>query len=188
MLMTRRLVLGGALSALVGCASSMSSTPDEQSAKRAQIDSAADAALSQLLAEDPAAKTLAGRAKGIAIFPNIVKAGLGVGGETGDGVLRVGGKSVAYYNTSGASIGLQIGAQSYSQVLMFLTDDALARFRDSSGWQAGVDGSVAVLKTGASGKIDTTNISDPVVGFVFGQEGLMADATIEGSKYTKLDL
>ncbi len=185
MLMTRRLVLGGAVLALVGCTSS---TPADQSARRAEIDSGADAALNRLLAEDPAAKDLAARAKGIAIFPNIVKAGLGVGGETGDGVLRVGGKSVGYYNTSGASIGLQIGAQSYSQVLMFLTDDALAHFRDSSGWQAGVDGSVTVLNTGASGKIDTTKISDPVVGFVFGQEGLMADATIEGSKYTRLDL
>ena len=184
MLMTRRLALGGALLALVGCASS----PADQAAQRAEIDAGADAALNQLYAQDPAAKTLAGRAKGIAIFPSIVKAGFGVGGESGDGVLRVGGKNVAYYNTSGASIGLQIGAQSYSQVLMFLTDDALARFRDSAGWQAGVDGSVAVLKTGTGGQIDTANISDPVVGFVFGQQGLMGDVTIEGSKYTKLDL
>jgi lipid-binding SYLF domain-containing protein len=95
---------------------------------------------------------------------------------------------VAYYNTSGASIGLQIGAQSYSQVLMFLTYEALAGFRDGAGWQAGVDGSVAVLNTGTGGQIDTNNITDPVVGFAFGQQGLMADATIEGSKYTKLDL
>lgn len=184
MLMTRRLALGGALLALVGCASS----PADQAAQRAEINAGADAALNRLYAEQPAAKSLAGRAKGIAIFPSIVKAGFGVGGESGDGVLRVGGQSVAYYNTSGASIGLQIGAQSYSQVLMFLTDDALARFRDSAGWQAGVDGSVAVLKTGTGGQIDTANISDPVVGFVFGQQGLMADVTIEGSKYTKLDL
>jgi lipid-binding SYLF domain-containing protein len=185
MLMTRRLVLGGTLLALAACASSKSAYP---TAQRAEINSGADAALNRLFAEDPAAKTLAGKAKGMAIFPNIVKAGLGVGGETGDGVLRAGGKNVGYYNTSGASIGLQIGAQSYSQVLMFLTDDALASFRDSAGWEAGVDGSVAVLQAGANGKIDTTNISDPVVGFVFGQQGLMADATIEGSKYTRLDL
>ncbi len=185
MLLTRRLVLGGALLALVACASS---NPADQAARRTEINAGADAALNRLLAEEPAAKNLAAKAKGIAIFPNIVKAGFGVGGESGDGVLRVGGQNVAYYNTSGASIGLQIGAQSYSQVLMFLTDDALARFRDSSGWQAGVDGSVAVLQTGASGKLDTTNISEPVVGFVFGEQGLMAGATIEGSKYTKLDL
>jgi lipid-binding SYLF domain-containing protein len=185
MLLTRRLVLGTALFALAACTST---TTADRSAKMAEIDAGADAALSKLFAENPAARKLADRAKGIAIFPNIVKGGLGVGAESGDGVLRVAGKPVAYYNTSGASIGLQAGAQSYSQVLMFLTDQALAGFRDSSGWEAGVDGSVTVLKTGASGKIDTTNISDPVVGFVFGEQGLMADASIEGSKYTRLDL
>ena len=185
MLLSRRLLLSTVLFALAACASS---EPADQAARRAKIDAGADAALNELYAENAAAKTLANQAKGMAIFPNILKGGFGVGAETGDGVLRVGGESVAYYNTSSASIGLQIGGQSYSEVLMFLTDEALASFRDGSGWEAGVDGSVAVLKTGASGEIDTTNIADPVVGFVFGEEGLMADATIEGSKYTKLDL
>lgn len=185
MLLTRRLVLGTALFALAACASS---DPADQAAHRAKIDAGADAALSELYADDAAARTLADKAKGIAIFPNIVKAGLGVGAETGDGVLRVGGKSVGYYNTSSASIGLQAGAQSYSQVLMFLTDEAMAGFRDGHGWEAGVDGSVAVLDTGASAELDTTNIADPVVAYIFGESGLMADAAIEGSKYTRLDL
>ena len=184
---TIKLGLAGA-AALLMLSACTSSDPADQAAKRAQIDAGADAALSELYAEDPAARTLADQAKGIAIFPNIVKGGLGVGAETGDGVLRVGGKPAAYYNTSSASIGLQAGAQSYSQVLMFLTDEALAGFRDGAGWEAGVDGSVAVLKAGASGEIDTTNIAEPVVGYVFGEEGLMADAAIEGSKYTRLDL
>jgi lipid-binding SYLF domain-containing protein len=185
MLLTRRLVLATALFALAACTSS---SPSDRAAHKAEINAGADAALSKLYAENPAAKSLAGRAKGIAIFPNIVKGGLGVGGESGDGVLRVAGKPVAYYNTSGASLGLQGGIQSYSQVLMFLTDEALAGFRDSSGWEAGVDGSVAVLQSGASGKLDTTNIADPVVGYVFGEQGLMAEAAIEGSKYIKLEL
>jgi lipid-binding SYLF domain-containing protein len=185
MLLTRRLVLGSALIALAACASS---APADRAAKKTEIDAGADAALSELFADDPAARTLADQAKGIAIFPNIVKGGLGVGAETGDGVLRAGGQNVGYYNVSSASVGLQAGIQSYSQVLMFLTDEALAGFRDGAGWEAGVDGSVAVLTTGASGEIDTTNIHDPVVGYVFGEEGLMADAAIEGSKYTRLDL
>jgi lipid-binding SYLF domain-containing protein len=184
-MLTRRLVLGTALLALAACASS---DPADQAAKRTKINPDADAALQELYADDAAARELADQAKGIAIFPTILKGGFGVGAETGDGVLRVGGDPVAYYNTSSASIGLQIGGQSYSQVLMFLTDEALAGFRDGSGWEAGVDGSVAVLKTGASGELDTTNLADPVVGLVFGETGLMADATIEGSKYTKLDL
>jgi lipid-binding SYLF domain-containing protein len=185
MLLTRRLVLGTALFALAACTSS---DPGDRAAKKAEIDAGADAALNELFADDPAARTLNNQAKGIAIFRDIVKGGLGVGAESGDGVLRVAGQPVAYYNTSGASIGLQAGAQSYSQVLMFLTDEALNGFRDGTGWEAGVDGSVAVLQSGASGKLDTTNIHDPVVGYVFGEEGLMADAAIEGSKYTKLDL
>jgi lipid-binding SYLF domain-containing protein len=185
MLLTRRLALTIALVTLAGCTSS---SPSDRAAQKAEINAGADAALSKLYAENPAAKTLAGRAKGIAVFPNIVKGGLGIGGESGDGVLRVAGKPVAYYNTSSASIGLQAGIQSYSQVLMFLTEEALAGFRKSSGWEAGVDGSIAVLQTGAGGELDTTNISDPVVGFVFGEQGLMADAAIEGSKYTKLEL
>ena len=140
------------------------------------------------MAENAAARDLAKDAKGVAIFPGIIKGGLIVGGETGDGVLRVGGDTEAYYNVSSASIGLQAGGQSYSQVLMFLTDEALTGFRDSSGWEAGVDGTVAVIESGASGEVDTSNISDPVVAFVFGEEGLMAGVTIEGSKFTRLDL
>jgi lipid-binding SYLF domain-containing protein len=185
MLLTRRLALGTALLVLGACTSA---DPGDRAARKATIDAGAEASLNELYAENPGARTLAEEAKGIAIFPEIVKGGFGVGAESGDGVLRVGGENVGYYNTSSASIGLQIGAQSYSQVLMFLTDDALARFRDAAGWEAGVDGSVAVIDTGASGEIDTTNIADPVVGFIFGETGLMGGATIEGSKYTKLDL
>ena len=56
-----------------------------------------------------------------------------------------------------------------------MQQEALKKFRTSSGWKAGVDGS-----------IDTTKIKDPIVGFVFGQKGLMYNLTLEGSKYTKL--
>jgi len=161
MILRYRLVLGIALLALAACASS---DPGDRAAQRAKIDAGADAALSELYAKDPGARTLTDRAKGIAIFPDIVKGGLGVGAETGDGVLQVGGKPVGYYNTTGASIGLQRVLNPIPQVLMFLTDEALAGFRDGAGWEAGVDGSVAVLEACASGEIDTTNIAEPVVG------------------------
>jgi len=185
MQLARRMVLVATMFALAACTSNNSS---DKSAKRTEINNAADAAWSELVAENPAAKDLANDAKGVAIFPNIIKGGLIVGGETGDGVLRVGGANAAYYNVSSASIGLQIGGQSYSQVLMFLTDEALANFRGSSGWEAGVDGTVAVIDQGASGDLDTSNISAPVVAFIFGEEGLMGGVSIEGSKYTRLDL
>jgi lipid-binding SYLF domain-containing protein len=93
---------------------------------------------------------------------------------------------VVYYNIAVASFGLQLGAQKKTIILVFMQQEALKKFRDSSGWKAGVDGSVALIKIGAGGSIDTTNIKDPIVGFVFGQKGLMFNLTLEGSKFTKL--
>lgn len=125
-------------------------------------------------------------AKGILVIPNMVKAGLGVGGMYGEGALRIGGKTVEYYSLAGGSVGLQIGAQKTNLILVFMDDEALKKFRSSSGWKAGVDGSVALIDVGAGKSLDTLNVKDPIVAFVFGQKGLMANATVEGSKFTKL--
>ena len=124
--------------------------------------------------------------KGVLVIPNIVKAGLGVGGQYGEGALRIGGKTVEYYNIAAGSAGLQIGAQKMNLILVFMQDEALKKFRASSGWKAGVDASVAFVDVGAEKSLDTKNIKDPIVGFVFGQKGAMAAATVEGAKFTKL--
>ena len=124
--------------------------------------------------------------KGVVIIPDIVKAGLGVGGQYGEGALRIGGKTVEYYSLAGGSVGLQIGAQKMNLILVFTQDDALKKFRASSGWKAGVDASVAFVDVGAEKSLDTENVKDPIVGFVFGQKGAMAAATVEGAKFTKL--
>jgi lipid-binding SYLF domain-containing protein len=126
-------------------------------------------------------------AKGVLVFPSVIKAGIGVGGEYGEGALRIGGKTVEYYNTVAASIGFQLGAQSKSVVLVFLDDKALEKFRQSDGWKAGVDGSVAVIKWGVGEDINTVDIKDPIAGFVFSNKGLMYNLTLEGSKFTKID-
>ncbi len=183
--MARRLAVVVLVAAVAACAQR---TEPEADARRTELDAKADAALARLYAENPGAETLGSGASGILIFPNIIKAGLGVGAETGDGVLRVGDEAVGYYNTSAVSVGLQAGGQSYSQVLMFLDDAALQKFRNSAGFEVGVDGSIAVLSIGETGRIDTTNIKAPIVAFNFGESGLMAAANIEGSKYTKKDL
>ena len=185
MKISRRFALIGAALLLAACANDSS---DEMAAQRSELDAKADAALAQLYAENPAAKALGAQAKGVLIFPEIIKGGLVVGAQSGSGPLRVGGESVAYYNVTSASIGLQAGGQSFSQVLMFLTDDALAKFRNSAGFEAGVDGTIAVMKTGASGTVDTSNLKSDIVAFVFGEKGLMAAANLEGSKYTKKKL
>ncbi len=127
------------------------------------------------------------QAAGYLVFPRVIKAGVGVGAETGEGVLRVGGSTVAYYRTTSGSIGFQLGAQAKSIVIAFMTREALDRFRNSEGWRVGVDGSVALVDVGVGKTIDSDNVRDPVVGFVFGSKGLMYNLTFEGTKFTKLD-
>ena len=127
------------------------------------------------------------RASGVLVFPTVLKAGFVVGGEYGEGALRVGGRTVAYYSTASASLGFQLGAQAKSIVVVFLNSKALKEFRDSKGWKAGVDGSVALVEWGAGEDINTIDIKDPIVGFVFSNKGLMYNLTLEGSKFTKLE-
>ncbi len=127
------------------------------------------------------------QAAGYLVFPRVIKVGIGIGAETGEGVLRVGGQSVAYYRTTSGSIGLQLGAQAKSIVIAFMTKESLKKFRESDGWKVGIDGSVALIDLGAGKTIDSNNIKDPVVGFIFGSKGLMYNLTLEGSKFSKLD-
>lgn len=126
-------------------------------------------------------------AKGVLVFPNTVKAGFFIGGEFGEGALRINNKTVNYYRTTGASFGFQFGAQTKSVIIVFLDDVALRKFRNSAGWEVGVDGSIAIADTGAGGSIDSTNISDPIVAFVFGNKGLMIDVSLAGTKYSKIN-
>jgi len=122
------------------------------------------------------------QAAGYLVFPRVIKIGIGFGGETGEGALRVGGKTDGYYRTSAGSFGFQLGAQAKSIVIAFMTKDALDKFRNSEGWKVGIDGSVALIDLGAGKTIDSHNIKDPVVGFIFGSKGLMYNLTLEGSK------
>jgi len=156
-------------------------------ASAAEIDAKVDAKLKKFYKEVDGAKELGNKAKGVLVFPSVVKAGFGIGGEYGEGALRIGGNTVDYYSTAAGSIGFQFGVQSKAVILMFMGSGALSKFRKSKGWEVGVDGSVALIELGAGGSIDTTNIKDPIIGFVFGQKGLMFNLTLEGSKMTKLD-
>jgi len=152
-----------------------------------EIDVSVDVALENFHKEVKGADELLKKAEGYLVFPKVVKAGLGIGGEYGEGALRIDGKTTAYYSTAAASIGLQLGVQKKSIIIVFLTKESLAKFQKSEGWEVGVDGSVALIEIGAGGSIDTNNIKDPIVAFVFGQKGLMYNLTLEGSKFTKLD-
>lgn len=152
----------------------------------AVIDARVDDAIKRFHSEVGGAGELSAKAQGILVFPSVIKAGIGIGGEYGEGALRVDGKTVDYYSTAAASIGFQLGAQAKTVIILFLTKDSLTDFRKSEGWEVGVDGSVALLDAGAGGSIDTTNIKAPIVGVVFGNKGLMYNLTLEGSKMTKI--
>lgn len=151
-----------------------------------EIDIGVDVALEQFKEDVRGAEEFLRSAKGVLVFPSVIKAGLGIGGEYGEGALRIGGRTVDYYSTAAASIGFQLGAQSKRVIIVFMESEALKNFRQSGGWEAGVDGSVALVEIGTGGSLDTTNIKDPIVGFVFGNKGLMYNLTLEGSKYTKI--
>lgn len=151
-----------------------------------EIDIKVDAALQKFKKEVGGGAAFLKKADGVLVFPEVVKAGFGIGGEYGEGALRINGKTVGYYSTAAASIGFQLGAQVKTVVLVFLDKDALKKFRTSSGWEVGVDGSVALVTLGAGKDINSVNIDDPIVGFVISNKGLMYNLTLEGSKITKI--
>jgi lipid-binding SYLF domain-containing protein len=151
-----------------------------------EINTSVDVALERFAKEVKGANEFLKAAKGVLVIPNVIQAGLIIGGEYGEGALRIGGQTVDYYNIASASLGYQIGAQRKDVILVFMDESALKKFRNSDNWQAGVDGTVTVMEYGAEGSIDTTKFKQPIVGFVFGQKGLMAGAMIQGSKFTKM--
>ena len=150
-----------------------------------EIEARVDVAL-KLFNEVKGGRELLQKAKGVLVLPGIIKAGFIMGGEYGEGALRIGGKTVDYYSIAAGSFGLQIGGQTKNVIICFMEEEALKKFRASAGWKVGADGSVAAINTGAGASIDTTQIKDTIVSVIFGQKGLMANATIEGAKLTKL--
>lgn len=152
-----------------------------------EIDVSVDVAIERFHKQVIGAKELIAASKGMLVMPNVVKGAFIIGGEYGEGALRVGGETVGYYNTISGSIGFQIGGEAKDIILLFMTDDAIKQFRASSGWEAGVDGNVALITIGAGERVDTTTSKDPIVGFVFDAKGLIADISLKGAKFTKLN-
>ena len=155
-------------------------------ASAADIDRDANAALAKLYRGSPAAKRLAEKAVAVLIFPSVVKGGLIVGGQYGDGALRKRGKTVGYYSTAAVSYGLQAGAQSFGYALFFMTDSALKYLDRSEGWEIGVGPSVVVVDQGMAKTLTSTTAQDDIYAFIFGQKGLMAGVGLQGSKITRM--
>jgi lipid-binding SYLF domain-containing protein len=151
-----------------------------------EIDVSVDVTLDRFKNEVPGAKEYLKNAKGVLIIPNVIRVGFFLGGEYGEGALLINDKTVDYYSVAAGAFGFQFGAQSKNMVLIFMDENALTNFRDSLGWSAGVDGSIALIDYGAGATVDSDTIQAPIVGFVFGVKGLMANISLEGSKFTKL--
>ena len=153
----------------------------------AKIEADANATLHSFVRQVPGARELANKAAGILVFPSVIKAGIGFGGEYGEGMLLNQQRVVGYYNLVSASFGFQLGVQQRSIIIMFMTREALAGFEQRAGWKIGVDGSVTVITVGVGGSIDTDQVVSPVIGFILDQKGLMYNLTLEGSKISRIN-
>ncbi|CAE6815785.1 hypothetical protein R75461_05862 [Paraburkholderia nemoris] len=183
------LATGGTV--LAGCTTTppkSGSETSENAGKRRSINADVDATLARLYTTASGSRELVSKARGILVFPSVIQAGFWIGGQYGEGALRVGGQTAGYYSTAGGSFGLQIGAQSKAIIFLFMTEDALDRFRNSDGWAVGADATVAVVKVGANGNIDTSTATAPVQAFVLTNAGLMAGVSLEGTKVTRLKI
>jgi lipid-binding SYLF domain-containing protein len=181
-----------AAGALSGCTTTTSSTPPapkpDSTAARIEIDQGVSDTLSRLYAQAGGTRDLVAKADGVLVFPRVLAAGLVVGGEYGRGALRARGTPLGYYRLMSLSVGFQAGAQSKAIIILFMTRDALDKFRASKGWTVGADASVAALRLGANGQIDTATATGPVQVIVMTNAGLMANLNLEGTKITPVDL
>jgi lipid-binding SYLF domain-containing protein len=189
-ILTTAVALASAGFVLGGCTTtpSSSSNAGENASKRRSIDASVDGTLNKLYTTVPGSRQLLGKARGVLVFPNVIQAGFIVGGQYGEGALRVGGSTVGYYSTASGSFGLQAGAQSKAIIFAFMTDDALQKFRSTDGWSAGADASVALVTVGANGAIDSNTATAPVQVFVLTNAGLMGDISLQGTKVTRLNI
>lgn len=156
-------------------------------ASAAEISRDANKALQDLYAKVPAAKSIGAKAQAVLVFPTITKAGLGIGGQYGDGALIKGGKVVGYYNTSGLSTGLQAGAQQYGYAMFFMNDGALKSLDSAKGFEVGVGPSIVVMDEGKAKTTTSTTMKDDIYAFIFSQKGLMAGLGLQGNKITKIN-
>jgi lipid-binding SYLF domain-containing protein len=182
-IISRRQAVSLALSSLAF----IGSVTGSQASSAREIDANVDATLREFSLRIGGARELLAKSAAVLVFPSVIKAGMGIGGEYGEGALLTRERTTDYYNIISASIGFQLGAQQRAVIIVFMTPEALASFRRTQGWKVGVDASVAIITVGAGGSIDSSRISSPIVGFIFDQKGLMYNLTLEGSKITRIN-
>lgn len=175
------------LAVAAGCTTTASTRGDPE-ARRTAINAGVDDALARLFQQVPESRELVEQAQGVLVFPDVLEAGFMFAAHRGEGALRIGGATKSYHATTSGSFGIQAGAQSTAIFMLFMTEDALARFRSSSGWTAGADASVTLLTVGATAQVTTATAQQPVIGYVLSNRGLMAGISLDGTRVTRLDL
>ena len=160
----------------------------DANARRASINSSVDLALEELYRQVEGSRELVGKARGVLVFPDVLRAGFVFAAARGQGALRVGGTTRSYHTTTSGSWGIQAGAQSTAVFLLFMNQDALDRFRNSSGWQIGADATVTLMSAGANMGVNTATAQQPVIGFVLSNRGLMVGISMDGTRIGRLEL
>jgi lipid-binding SYLF domain-containing protein len=178
--------LAALAAAAVLCAAQPAQAQDKGKTAAAELASESKAALQKLYGSVEIAKVIGAKAVAILVFPGVKKAGLGIGGQYGEGTLLKGGAAVGYYKTTGASFGLQAGGQQYGYAMFFMTAKALDEFVSASGFEVGVGPSVVLMDEGKAKTTTTNTLKDDIYAFVFSQKGLMAGLGIQGNKITKI--
>ena len=180
-------LLAAASAALTGCGNDPVTNLNAASVNPRELAADSRAALQQLYRKKPAARRLGAQAKGILVFPEITKGGLMVGGMAGNGALiRPDGTIRDFYQTAGASYGLQAGIQQYGYVLFLMDDSAFANLSRSKGWKIGSSPSLVIVDEGMAASLSTTTLNASTYAFFFNQRGLMGGIGLQGSKITRI--
>ncbi len=189
MIKRKFLIALGSVALVSACTTTSGTGPSASDAsKRQSIDAGVNTALSELYAQVPESRSLVAKARGVLVFPSVIAAGFVIGGAYGQGALLEGGRTNGYYRTATGSVGWLAGAESKAVYVLFMTPEALDRFKSSKGWTVGADASITVINAGVNASIDTQTVRHPVIGYVLAKGGLMANLSLDGTKVTRLDL
>lgn len=183
---SRRRLLGGMLVGAAALGAGVLTPGAAQAKSAAEINAGVTAARERLFRTRPGSQELYNRASGVLIIPEVVKAGFVLGGAYGEGALLVGGRTDSYWSYAAASIGFQAGGQRTSQALFFMTPTALSQFLRSDGFEVGADAEVTVIEDGAELAVDTNQDMHPIIAIVYGREGLLGGASLQGGKYSRI--
>lgn len=155
------------------------STAPRSSEAKAELRHDSAYALSQAQKNDSTLTEFIKRSAGYAVFPEIGKGAIGIGGAYGKGDLYQAGVVVGYCDITQASIGFQLGGQAYTEILVFEDNAAVERFKNGN-FRFDAQATAVALKSGAGANAKFAN---GVAVFTMDEAGLMYEASVGGQKF-----